>query len=66
MGAVTERLGDPTAIERYGIERLTVGRRVVYDVAANWKLIVENFMECYHCATIHPELTDVLPEFARG
>ena len=23
---------------------------------ANWKLIVENFMECYHCATIHPEL----------
>lgn len=23
-------------------------------------------MECYHCATIHPELTDVLPEFAEG
>lgn len=33
---------------------------------ANWKLIVENFMECYHCATIHPELTEVLPEFADG
>ena len=45
---------------------LTSGRRVVYDVAANWKLIVENFMECYHCATIHPELTEVLPEFADG
>jgi Rieske 2Fe-2S family protein len=43
-----------------------VGRRVVYDVAANWKLIVENFMECYHCASIHPELVDVLPEFSRG
>jgi Rieske 2Fe-2S family protein len=27
---------------------------------------VENFMECYHCATIHPELTDVLPEFKLG
>ena len=39
---------------------------MVYDVAANWKLIVENFMECYHCATIHPELTEVLPEFAKG
>jgi Rieske 2Fe-2S family protein len=39
---------------------------VVYDVAANWKLIVENFMECYHCATIHPELTEVLPEFSNG
>ena len=44
----------------------SVGRRIVYDVKANWKLIVENFMECYHCATIHPELTEVLPEFADG
>jgi Rieske 2Fe-2S family protein len=35
-------------------------------VKANWKLIIENFMECYHCATIHPELTEVLPEFADG
>jgi glycine betaine catabolism A len=66
IGTVTHRLGDPTAIDHYDIENLTVGRRVVYDVAANWKLIVENFMECYHCATIHPELTEVLPEFAKG
>ncbi|CAM4495536.1 aromatic ring-hydroxylating dioxygenase subunit alpha [Nocardia ninae] len=66
MGAVTERLGDPAAIDAYEIDTLEVGRRVVYDVAANWKLIVENFMECYHCATIHPELTEVLPEFAQG
>jgi glycine betaine catabolism A len=66
VGAVTERLGDPAAIERYGVERLGLGRRITYDVAANWKLIVENFMECYHCATIHPELTEVLPEFAEG
>ena len=43
-----------------------VGRRIRYDVKANWKLIIENFMECYHCATIHPELTEVLPEFADG
>ncbi|GAH39205.1 unnamed protein product, partial [marine sediment metagenome] len=49
-----------------GIGGLDVGRRVVYDVAANWKLIVENFMECYHCSSIHPELVGVLPEFARG
>ncbi|MCZ2804793.1 aromatic ring-hydroxylating dioxygenase subunit alpha [Modestobacter sp. VKM Ac-2983] len=65
-GAVTERLGDPAAIEGYDVGGLRLGRRIRYDVAANWKLIVENFMECYHCATIHPELTDVLPEFARG
>ena len=56
----------PAAIERYGIERLALGRRITYDVTANWKLVIENFMECYHCATIHPELTEVLPEFADG
>jgi glycine betaine catabolism A len=63
---VTARLGDPEAISSYHVEELKVGRRIVYNVQANWKLIVENFMECYHCATIHPELTRVLPEFARG
>ncbi|WP_067567556.1 aromatic ring-hydroxylating oxygenase subunit alpha [Nocardia acidivorans] len=66
MGAATARLGDPAAIDHYAMADLTVGKRVVYDVAANWKLIVENFMECYHCATIHPELVEVLPEFAGG
>ncbi|MET9125730.1 aromatic ring-hydroxylating oxygenase subunit alpha [Streptomyces sp. NPDC004528] len=66
LGAAVERLGDAAAIEHYGTERLALGRRVRYDVKANWKLIVENFMECYHCATIHPELTEVLPEFAEG
>jgi Rieske 2Fe-2S family protein len=62
----TERLGDPTAIDRYGTADLVVGRRIEYDVRANWKLLIENFVECYHCATIHPELTGVLPEFAKG
>ncbi|MFG2193821.1 aromatic ring-hydroxylating dioxygenase subunit alpha [Streptomyces sp. NPDC048639] len=66
IGDVVARLGDTEAIDRYDIADLEIGRRIVYDVRANWKLIVENFMECYHCATIHPELTEVLPEFADG
>jgi Rieske 2Fe-2S family protein len=66
IGAVAERLGDTGSIENYDVDNLRVGRRIVYDVKANWKLIIENFMECYHCATIHPELTEVLPEFADG
>ena len=32
-----------------------------YDVAANWKVIVENYQECYHCPSIHPELCKVSP-----
>ena len=66
VAEATQRLGDADAINRYGIGGLDVGHRVVYDVAANWKLIVENFMECYHCASIHPELVGVLPEFSGG
>lgn len=66
MAAVAARLGDAGAVERWDVAGLALGRRITYDVAANWKLVIENFMECYHCATIHPELTGVLPEFARG
>ena len=33
---------------------------------ANWKLVVENFMECYHCGPVHPELTSLLPDFRLG
>ncbi|WP_420855682.1 aromatic ring-hydroxylating oxygenase subunit alpha [Streptomyces oceani] len=66
IGAVTARLGDRAHVEAYGVEGLSLGHRVSYDVRANWKLIIENFMECYHCATIHPELTEVLPEFSDG
>jgi Rieske 2Fe-2S family protein len=63
---IVDRLGEVENLDHYDLASLAVGRRIVYDVAANWKLIVENFMECYHCATIHPELTEVLPEFADG
>lgn len=63
---VVDRLGEVANLDHYQVESLSVGRRIVYDVKANWKLIIENFMECYHCATIHPELTEVLPEFADG
>jgi len=66
VAAVTGRLGTEQAIKSYALDELALGRRITYEVAANWKLLVENFMECYHCAPIHPELTSVLPEFAGG
>ncbi|GAB3847090.1 aromatic ring-hydroxylating oxygenase subunit alpha [Nesterenkonia populi] len=66
LGEVRTRFGEIESIDNYGIESLRCGKTKTYDVAANWKLIIENFMECYHCATIHPELTEVIPEFADG
>jgi Rieske 2Fe-2S family protein len=35
---------------------LRVGKRVTYDVAANWKLIIHNYSECLHCPGVHPAL----------
>jgi Rieske 2Fe-2S family protein len=38
-----------------------VGGRHTYDAAANWKILTENYHECYHCPSIHPELCRVSP-----
>ena len=35
--------------------------RTEYDVAANWKLLVQNYSECYHCPTLHPVLNRLTP-----
>jgi Rieske 2Fe-2S family protein len=61
-----ERLGSDEALAGWELDRLITGRQIRYEVAANWKLIVENFMECYHCASIHPELVAAVPEFRGG
>ncbi len=41
--------------------RLAVGATHTYEVAANWKVVMENFHECLHCPHIHPELCAVSP-----
>ena len=45
----------------YEPSRLTVKAQHDYTVHANWKLIAENYHECYHCPMIHPELCAVTP-----
>jgi Rieske 2Fe-2S family protein len=55
-----------TDYERYRMDELRVGVRIVYEVAANWKIVVENFNECLHCPTIHPELVQVVPLYRFG
>ena len=58
------RLGTSAArLDRYRIGELVPGHRREYTVAANWKIIQENFQECYHCSTIHPELIRQIPSF---
>jgi len=48
-------------VGRYRPEDLTIVARHSYELATNWKVIVENYQECYHCSTIHPELSRISP-----
>lgn len=46
-------------IGRFGawhIASLRSAKRIEYDLACNWKLVFQNYSECYHCPVIHPQL----------
>ena len=51
--ACRTELAEPMAM--FGFEDLKVAAQKTYDIPANWKLSIENYQECYHCATAHPE-----------
>lgn len=40
---------------------LKPAKRIEYDVGANWKLMFENYSECYHCPGVHPQLQKISP-----
>ena len=47
--------------DRFDFAGLARANRIVYDVAANWKFIAENYSECYHCPGLHPQLNRLTP-----
>jgi len=53
----------PEEFKRYPLSSLRVGKRLVYEVEANWKVVMENYNECYHCGGVHPELCELVPAF---
>jgi glycine betaine catabolism A len=62
--SLAQQLGPiPERIARYALDELRIGHTIRYQVAANWKVICENYNECYHCAGVHPELCEVVPAF---
>jgi Rieske 2Fe-2S family protein len=48
-------------VANWQIDSLVVAASLDYQVAANWKLIVQNFSECYHCPIVHPQLNRLTP-----
>jgi Rieske 2Fe-2S family protein len=67
-----QRPGDFVSLERWfaplkgkfshwNMSILQPAKRIEYDVRANWKLMFENYSECYHCPGVHPQLQKVSP-----
>jgi phenylpropionate dioxygenase-like ring-hydroxylating dioxygenase large terminal subunit len=50
LGALIEKF------RPWRMQELRLGKRIVYDVKANWKLIIQNYNECLHCPNLHPAL----------
>ena len=74
FGHAAHRLGDPDVVPfeayvgdlagivaPYDVASLVLAERHSYEIAANWKIVAENYHECYHCPLIHPELCQVTP-----
>jgi Rieske 2Fe-2S family protein len=64
---LADQVGHPDeALRNYAIGDLVTGQVLRYEVAANYKVLLENYNECYHCGPVHPELSRLVPSFAGG
>jgi Rieske 2Fe-2S family protein len=50
-------------VKRYPLSKLRIAKTLTYEVHANWKIVLENYNECYHCGGVHPELCEIVPAF---
>jgi choline monooxygenase len=60
---LAETLGElPRMVEEAGldVDALSFHSRFDYTLDANWKVAVENYLECYHCPVAHPGFSDVI------
>jgi choline monooxygenase len=63
LGPVADAL-----VQAVDIAKLRFHRRTEFELACNWKIAVENYLECYHCPVAHPgfsEVVDVSPDAYR-
>jgi choline monooxygenase len=62
-GSLTEALGDlPTLMARDGLdfEQVEFRERTEWELEGNWKIVVENYDECYHCPVAHPSFSRMM------
>jgi Rieske 2Fe-2S family protein len=47
--------------DAWDLAGLRAARSIEYDLACNWKLVFQNYSECYHCPLVHPQLDKLSP-----
>lgn len=57
--ALTDYRSDLPDLSRFRLDEMRRAHRIDYEIGANWKVVCENFSECYHCALVHPQLNRV-------
>jgi Rieske 2Fe-2S family protein len=55
-----------TQLDRWPLEDLVVGHVMHRTIACNWKIFWENYNECLHCPSVHPQLSNLVPIYGRG
>ena len=53
-------LGTEIATKAPDTADLTLARRLTYDIASNWKNVIDNFLECYHCHIAHKDFVSLV------
>ncbi len=60
VAGIDARIGQGRALQDHGLETYRHHHRVGYDIACNWKVYVDNYLEGYHVPHVHPELNRLL------
>lgn len=63
---LSEQRDEPLNLERFELGQLRLAVTTEAIVQANWKVIIENYCECLHCPTVHPELMDTVKAYRTG
>jgi Rieske 2Fe-2S family protein len=66
LDALAAEPDGPLDYDRYRLGELRLAHRIVYEVEANWKIIIDNYNECLHCPSVHPELVKIVPLYRKG
>lgn len=64
--SLAEHFDEPLRFEHFELDKLRIGYRVENVVNANWKILMENYLECLHCPNVHPELVNTIEAYQTG